>query len=74
MAIYMNEKVCWTLSGRKKIFLVDENNKVIKELRDLGPLSKLEMKWVKSNSGMPYEQWLKTKNKEAEEEMVIQHS
>ncbi|UCE36814.1 MAG: hypothetical protein JSW00_15055 [Thermoplasmata archaeon] len=64
----MKEKVCWTLSGRKKVFLVDDNNQVIKELRDLGPLSKMEMKWVKSNSGMPYEQWLKTQKEIPEEQ------
>ena len=60
----MCEMICWTLAGRKKVFLVDENNNIIKELRDLGPLSEIEMKWVKSNSGMPYKEWLKTQEKE----------
>jgi hypothetical protein len=66
LADFMHEKVCWTMSGRKKVFLVDENNKVIKELRDLGPLSKIEMRWVKSNSGMPYAEWLKTQDQDEE--------
>jgi hypothetical protein len=67
----MREMVCWTLAGRKKVFLVDENNNIIKELRDLGPLSKIEMKWVKSNSGMPYKEWLKTQE-EGEDEVAAQ--
>ncbi len=54
------EKECWTIHGRKKIFLVDDDNQIIEELKDLGPLSELEMKWVKSNCGMPYKEWLKT--------------
>ena len=62
----MREKICWTLSGRKKVYLVDDENKVIKELRDLGPLSESEMKWVKSNSGMPYKEWLKIQEEEEE--------
>lgn len=61
------EKECWTIYGRKKIFLVDDNNQIIKELQDLGPLSDLEMKWVKSNCGMPYKEWLKTLDKEEED-------
>jgi hypothetical protein len=66
----MREMICWTLAGRKKLFLVDENNNIIKELRDLGPLSELEMKWVRSNSGMPYKEWLKTLDKEEGEEVA----
>jgi hypothetical protein len=62
----MKEKECWTISGRKKIFLVDDKNMVIKELRDLGPLSEMEMKWVKSNCGMPYKQWLETQKEEGD--------
>ncbi len=50
--------------GRKKLFLVDDNNEIIREVRDLGPLSELEMKWVKSNCGRPYKEWLKTRDKE----------
>ena len=60
----MPEKVCWTLAGRKKVFLVDDDNHIVKELRDLGPLSEMEMKWVKSNSGVPYKEWLKIQEKE----------
>jgi hypothetical protein len=60
----MKEKECWTLGGRKKIFLVDDENNVIKEIKDLGPLSELEMKWVKSSCGMPYEKWLETLDEE----------
>lgn len=67
----MREMICWTLAGRKKVFLVDENNNIIKELQDLGPLSELEMKWVKSNSGMPYKEWLKTQE-EGEDEVAAQ--
>ena len=60
----MREMICWTLAGRKKLFLVDENNNIIKELHDLGPLSEGEMKWVKSDSDMPYKEWLKTQEEE----------
>jgi hypothetical protein len=63
----MPEKECWTTYGRKKVFLVDDDNNIIKELDDLGPLSELEMKWVKSNCGMPYKEWLKTLEEEEEE-------
>lgn len=63
----MKEKECWTLGGRKKIFLVDDENNVIKEIKDLGPLSEIEMKWLKANSGMPFEEWLKTQKDEEEE-------
>lgn len=66
----MPEKVCWTLSGRKKVYLVDDNNNIIKELSDLGPLSELEMKWVKSNSGMPYKEWLKTQTEKEDKEIA----
>ena len=66
----MREMICWTLAGRKKVFLVDENNNIIKELRDLGPLSELEMRWVRSNSGMPYKEWLKTLDKGETEEVA----
>lgn len=60
----MPEKVCWTLAGRKKVFLVDDENNIIEELQDLGPLSELEMEWVKSNCGMPYKEWLKSREEE----------
>jgi hypothetical protein len=63
----MPEKVCWTLAGRKKIYLVDDENNIIKELEDLGPLNEMEMKWVKSNCGMPYKEWLKTQEEEKDE-------
>jgi hypothetical protein len=66
----MKEKECWTLGGRKKIFLVDDENNVVKELKDLGPLSEIELKWVKSNSGMPYEKWLKLQTEKNEKEAV----
>jgi hypothetical protein len=67
---FMHEKVCWTKAGRKKVFLVDEDNKVIKELKDMGPLSEIEMKWVNSNCGMPYAEWLKTQDIDENEETV----
>lgn len=60
----MKEKECWTISGRKKIFLVDDKNMVVKELRDLGPLSEMEMKWVKSNCGLPYKEWLESQKED----------
>lgn len=63
----MKEKECWTLEGRKKVYLVDEENNIVKEIKDLGPLSEIEMKWVKANSGMPFEEWLKIQNDEEEE-------
>ncbi len=66
LVIYMPEKECWTTHGRKKVFLVDDDNNIVKELEDLGPLSELEMKLVKSNCGIPDKEWLKTM--EAEEE------
>lgn len=64
ISVVMPEKVCWTTYGRKKVFLVDENNNIIKELDDLGPLSKMEMKWVKSNCEMPYKEWLESQEEE----------
>jgi hypothetical protein len=64
----MKEKECWTISGRKKVFLVDDKNMVVKELRDLGPLSEMEMKWVKSNCGMPYKEWLESQKGNEESE------
>lgn len=63
----MKEKECWTLAGRKKVYLVDEENNILKEIKDLGPLSEIEMKCVKSNSGTPFEQWLKMQKEEEEE-------
>jgi len=39
----MQQKEIWTLDGRKKIYLVDENNQIVKEIEDLGPLSKSEL-------------------------------
>lgn len=63
----MKEKVVWTMDGRKKIFLVDENNIVQKEIKDLGPLSEIEMKWVRSGSELPYKQWLETLEDEEKE-------
>ena len=65
--IIMHEKECWTTLGRKKVYLVDDHNQIIREIRDLGPLSELEMKWVRSNCGMPYKEWLKTLEEEEEE-------
>ena len=56
----MPEKECWTKHGRKKIYLVDENNNIIREIDDLGPLSEMEMKWVKSGCGIPYKEWLES--------------
>ena len=54
----MKEKQVWTLDGRKKIFLVDDCNHVIKEIKDLGPLSKIEMLWVMKRPNLPYKEWL----------------
>ena len=70
----MSEKECWTTLGRKKVYLVDDNNQIIKEIRDLGPLSELEMKWVRSNCEMPYKDWLKTLEEEEGEEQQISES
>jgi hypothetical protein len=54
----MKEKEVWTLDGRKKIFLVDDRNRVIKEIDDLGPLSETEKLWVLLRPGIPYKEWL----------------
>lgn len=48
---------------------MDDENNIIKELRDLGPLSEIEMKWVKSNSGMPYKEWLKIQEEKEGEDV-----
>ena len=48
---------------------MDEENNIIKEIDDLGPLSELEMEWVKSGCDMPYKEWLESK--EAEEEEAV---
>jgi hypothetical protein len=61
------EKEVWTVLGRKKILLVDEDNQVVKEIKDLGPLSEIEMKYVNSNCGMPFDDWLETLKDEDEE-------
>lgn len=58
----MKKKEVWTLDGRKKIFLVDENNQIIEELEDLGPLNEKEYLWVKLRPGVPYNEWLKDYN------------
>lgn len=57
-------KEIWTVFGRKKRLEVDENNQVIREIEDLGPLSELEMEWVKANSGMAYPEWLAKKEED----------
>lgn len=62
----MKEKECWTLAGRKKVYLVDEENNIVKEIKDLGPLSEIELKWVRANSGIPFEEWIKTQDVEEE--------
>ena len=36
------EKEIWTVDCRKKIYLVEECNRVIREIKDIGPLSKTE--------------------------------
>ena len=64
----MHEKEVWTLLGRKKIFLVDDNNCIIKEIKDIGPLSEQEMKWVKANSGLAYQEWLEKQEELATED------
>ena len=56
----MPEKEVWTVHGRKKVYLVDDSNCIIKELEDKGPLSEMEFNWVKSGCGMPYKEWLET--------------
>ena len=63
----MREKEVWTLLGRKKVFLVDDDNCIIEELRDLGPLSETEMKWVKANSDKSYQEWLQSLDEKKEE-------
>lgn len=63
----MKEKEVWTLLGRKKVFLVDDDNSIIEELRDLGPLSETEMKWVKANSDKSYQEWLQSLDEKKEE-------
>ncbi|WP_455393210.1 hypothetical protein [[Eubacterium] cellulosolvens] len=60
----MIEKEVWTLDGRKKIFLVDGCNRVIKELKDLGPLNETERLWVRIRPGVPYNEWIKEYEKE----------
>lgn len=62
------EKEVWTVLGRKKILLVDEQNQLVREIADLGPLSEIEIKYVNSNCGMPFEDWLETIKDEEEEE------
>ena len=64
----MVEKEVWTLDGRKKIFKVNENNQVIKELKDLGPLSETEFLWVRLRPGIPYKEWLKEYQQEQKKE------
>ena len=64
----MPEKECWTKHGRKKIYLVDGDNNIIKEIDDLGPLSEMEMKWVKSGCGVPFKEWLESQEAEDGEE------
>ena len=58
------EKEVWTLDGRKKILLVTEENRVIKVIKDLGPLSETERLWVQLQPGVPYKEWLKEYEKE----------
>ena len=58
------EKEIWTFDGRKKIYLVDECNRAIREIKDLGPLSKTENLWVQLQPGIPYKEWLKEYKKE----------
>ena len=64
----MKEKEVWTLDGRKKIFIVNDSNQVIKEVNDLGPLSETEYLWVKLRPGKPYKDWLKEYEKEKDKE------
>ena len=60
----MKEKEVWTLDGRKKIFLVNEYNQIIREIKDLGPLNDTEALWVKLRPGIPYKEWLQELEKE----------
>jgi hypothetical protein len=64
----MQEKEVWTLNGRKKVFLVDDCNHVIKELKDLGPLSETEKLWVILRPGIPYKEWLEEYEKKLKDE------
>ena len=64
----MKEKEVWTIDGRKKIFLVNNYNQVIREVQDLGPLNESEKLWVLLRPGVPYKEWLEEYEKEQAEE------
>ena len=55
------------MDGRKKIFMVDDSNHIIKEIDDLGPLDETEKLWVMLQPGKPYKEWLKDYEKEQKE-------
>jgi hypothetical protein len=54
----MKKKEIWTFDGRKKIFLVDDNNQVVEELEDLGPLSPNEKRELALKLNKIYEKAL----------------
>ena len=59
----MKEKEIWTIDGRKKILLVDENNQIVKEIKDIGPLNKNEKLWITTRPDITYKEWLKDHTK-----------
>jgi len=54
----LKEKVCFTMDGRKKRLLVDDDNHLVEVLEDLGPLNEMEKTWVRSGCELPYKEWL----------------
>ena len=62
----MPEKEVWTVHGRKKVYLVDDDNCIVEELEDRGPLSEMEFNWVKSSCGKSYKQWVKEMESQTE--------
>jgi len=59
----MQQKEIWTLDGRKKIYLVDENNQIVKEIEDLGPLSKSELESLAMKLKESYKKWMEGQGK-----------
>ena len=59
----MQQKEIWTLDGRKKIYLVDDNNQIVKEIEDLGPLSKSELESLALKLKESYKKWMEGQGK-----------